>query len=310
MYNFKKNTKLYIVENGNKYPIDVYSDISASQTFDEQNHKQKTLHRLHNLHDTASITNANPANFSFTSPINGCGILLSLGTEYSAEARLRSFDIYIESDYVIYKIQNCIIENTVFNIERTSIVTISISGTGSKLYQVTNIPGVEVPEYTREYIIISSLQVEMDQVLNNIAGIHIEYSNSISWIDNTTLHESLTGEIAYPDNYVLTGRKVSGSITQFLTNDNLNTMGDTSRDSSLNIIIGDSNTSNILSFRMPSIVYTRRLNYDELINRVYDFRVNTNSGILRPDYIKLSYIYDRAENLVEDRLNNNIQIRS
>ena len=51
MYNFKKATKLYIVENGNKHTIDIYPDISASQTFEEQGYKRKTLHALNDLHD-------------------------------------------------------------------------------------------------------------------------------------------------------------------------------------------------------------------------------------------------------------------
>lgn len=56
MYNFKKNAKLYIVEldaNGsatNQHSIEIYSDITASQTFDEQSYKRKTLHKIGRAH--------------------------------------------------------------------------------------------------------------------------------------------------------------------------------------------------------------------------------------------------------------------
>ena len=75
MYNFKKNAKLYIVEldaTGSalkQHSIEIYSDITASQTFDEQGYKRKTLHNLTDLHDYAVVNNANVANFSFTTPV-------------------------------------------------------------------------------------------------------------------------------------------------------------------------------------------------------------------------------------------------
>ena len=75
MYNFKKNIKLYIVELNaagaptNRHAVEIYSDVSASQTFDEQSYKRKNLHALIDLHEYAVINNANVANFSFTTPI-------------------------------------------------------------------------------------------------------------------------------------------------------------------------------------------------------------------------------------------------
>ena len=123
MYNFKKNVKLYIVENGNKHSIEVYSDVSASQTFDEQSNKLKTLHDLNALHESASITKANVADFNFTTPIHNTTvtpIVLTLGTTYSS-GTVSFFDIYIESDNAIYKLEKAVIESMTFNIERNAI---------------------------------------------------------------------------------------------------------------------------------------------------------------------------------------------
>lgn len=290
MYNFKKTTKLYIVENGNKHPVSIYPDLSASQTFDEQSYPKKTLHAQDNLHNGAVITKANTANFSFTSPINGDSTLVRLGTTYN-NARLLSFDLYIEADTLIYKISNCIIENTVFNIERNSPVTMSISGSGSRLSKVASIPGTLVPTTQDQYLVIGSMNVVVGGVpLSSVASVHIEYVNEVSWKGYNTLHSSLSGSIAYPDSYVLSSRRVSGSITEFITDDNQDNLSEYGMSTPISIGLGTSSVPNTLFFLLPSTVFTRRLSIDEVFNRVYDFRLNTNSGQLIPEYSTTSGI--------------------
>ena len=301
MYNFKKNVKVYLVELNslgaatNQHSLEIYSDITASQTFDEQGYKRKTLHALTDLHEHAVINKANPANFSFTAPIldiNSTPILLSLGSTYST-GTIASFDLYIQSDNVIYRIQKAVIESLTFNLERESILTISVSGTASKLSKFGNvgavtIPGTPVSLGTKKYARIDTMSVSIaGSVLDSIASVNIELKNEIEWTPNNTIQEAVSNTTMYPSSYVLQRRTLSGSITQFLTSANVDTISDTSTSAAIILNIFStaySSSTPILQFNLPSTAFTRRLNFEELINRVYDFRLNTNTTTVKPIY--------------------------
>lgn len=290
MYNFKKNAKLYIVEGGNKHSINIYSDISASQTFDEQSYKLKTLHNLNNLHEGATITKASPANFGFTTPIldaTSAPVILRLATDYTG-GNIPSFDVYIESDNVRYKLEKAVIESSTFNISMDSVLTVSISGSASKLsVHQGSIPGTPVVDVVTGYVKPTGVAVTINSIaLESIASLNIEVANDVSWTPNSTLHKSLSNNIAYPESYTIQGRRVSGSITQFLTSDNVASLSDTTTTSPIviDIFTAIGQTTPFLKFNLPSSVFTRRLNMDELFNRVYDFRLNSNSTNVKPIY--------------------------
>lgn len=297
MYNFKKNAKLYIVEGSNRHSIEVYSDISASQTFDEQSYPQKTLHNQVALHDGAVITKANTANFSFTTPIHNVAsgttpIVLILGGDY-ASGSLASFDIYIESDNVIYRLQSAVIEGLTFNIERGAILTVTVSGTASRLSIHSTsaapvaVPGTPVSVGSRSYVYVAGLNTSISgTALTSVAALNVEIRYNVSWSGYTTLQASLNNTISYPNGYVVSGREIIGSITQFITTDNVSLLSDTSTSAPVVIDIFDSvgATTPLLKFNLPSVVYTRRLNMEEIFNRVYDFRLNNNSTIVKPIY--------------------------
>ena len=304
MYNFKKNAKLYIVELNaagnptNQHSIEIYSDITASQTFDEQSSPTKTLHNQIALHDYAVVNSANAANFSFTTPIlniTTVPIVLTLAREYST-GTITNFDMYIQSDNVIYKLTKCVIESVAFNIEMRSVLTMSVSGTASRISKhgnvPTTIPGtVFTPTYGAgsKYATVDTMRITVGgTTLDSVASVHMDLKNDIKWYDETTLNDSLQGNIIrYYTVYVLQKRTLSGSITQFLTSDNVDLVSDTSMTAAVDIQIFEqsySSTTPILRFNLPSTVFTRRLNFEELINRVYDFRLNSNSTIVKPLY--------------------------
>lgn len=305
MYNFKKNAKLYIVELNaagnptNQHSIEIYSDITASQTLDEQSAGRKTLHNPTYLHDYAIVNSANAANFSFTTPvlnITTVPIVLTLAREYST-GTITNFDMYIQSDNVIYKITKCVIESTAFNLDMKSVLTMSVSGTASKISKYGNVGAVTIPGTVftptygagNKYATIDTMRVTVGgTVLDSIAAIHMDLKNDIRWYDETTLQESLAGNtIRYYTAYVLQKRTFSGSITQFITSDNVDSLTDSSMTAAVNIEIYEQSYSSatpILQFNLPSTVFTRRLNFEELINRVYDFRLNSNSTIVKPLY--------------------------
>jgi hypothetical protein len=328
MYNFKKNAKAYIVYYDNagavyrQYQVEIYNDITASQTFDEQGYKRKTLHSLISVHEHATLNSANPANFGFTTPllsISEAPIFLTLGGDCST-GNLASFDLYIQSDNIIYKLTKCVIEQMAYNIERTSILTVSISGTASKLEKFGNvgsvtIPGTPLTYGVKSYIPISKLEVAVDNItLDSISGLSLDIKNDISWYPSKTVNEALAGTTMYPSSYILQSRTFSGSITQFLTSENVNLGSDTSVSSQVIVrVYSDlySSSTPILQFNFPSTSLIRRLNVEELINRVYDFRLNSNSGAPIQDYTTVVVqIFDRYGDIIMDRFDNSIFARS
>jgi hypothetical protein len=298
MYNFKKNARAYIVTSNGTHRIDLYSDITASQTFDEQGYKRKTLHNLRDVHDHAVVNSANPANFSFTTPIPNSDydpIVLTLGSDYS-NGNINSFDLYIQSDNVIYVLNKCVIGSMTFNIEMRAVLTVSISGTASKLSKFGNVGGpANIPgrasadsNFSRTYTTVDRLSTSIGTTrLDAIAAINVDLKNDTSWTGYKTINSAVTNTMMYPDSYVLQGRTLSGSVTQFITTENADTLFDTGTSSPVDISIfclDYSSTTTLLRFALPSVVFTRRLNFEELINRVYDFRLNSNSTIVGPIY--------------------------
>jgi hypothetical protein len=180
-----------------------------------------------------------------------------------------------------------------FNIEKSSILTVSVSGSASRVSKFGNVGAVTIPGTTfnvgtKSYIDTHRISTAVSgTVLDNVAALNVDIRNDISWTQNTTVNDAIAGTMVYPASYVLQGRTFSGSITQFLTSINVDTLTDTSTSASVVIGIfnnGYSQTTPILQFNLPSTVFTRRLNFEEVINRVYDFRLNSNLTIVKPIY--------------------------
>jgi hypothetical protein len=283
MYNFKRNSKLYLVYEGLKYRLETYSDLSVSQTFNEQGITRKTLHTQTDLHDHAVITRANVASFSFTVPFFDQASIqkeLELSTSYT-NGVAPSFDLYIESDNITYKLEKAVFETTTFNLSRDAPITVSLAGSGSKITKVTEIPGVLQATPSRTYTRVSTLNTEVNNTtLSSILNINMEVVNKITWTKNDTINQSLVGSIIYPTSFVLSGREIRGSVTHFVTETNKTELTDTSINATLDV---DINT-NLLSFQLPSVVFTRRDDTGDLITRTYDFRLNSNSQEVKPKY--------------------------
>lgn len=283
MYNFKRNSKLYLVYEGLKYRLEIYPDLSVSQTFNEQGVPRKTLHDQTALHEHAVIVKANTASFSFTVPFFDQTTIqkeLELSTSYT-NGVAPYFDLYIESDNIIYKLEKAVFETTTFNLSRDTPITVSLAGSGSKISQVTSIPGTLQSDQSRSYTRVSSLEVIIDNTtLSSVTNINIEVDNKITWTKNDTIDQTLAGNIVYPTSFVLSGREVKGSTSHFVTEDNKSQLVDNSTSATLLLKVN----STLLQFNLPSVVFTRRDELNDLIVRTYDFRLNTNSQNIKPIY--------------------------
>lgn len=301
MFNFLRDTNLYIVETNNslgmfKHNIPVYSDVSFSQTFNENRTPTKTLHNLGSLYSISSINKANPASFSFTTPVFKdeaiYPIILDLGTKLNTNSNLVSFDIYIESTEMVLRIENCVIETLTFNISRTEVLTISVSGSGKKITNFTDpIPGTLKPVPT-QYSVVRGIELIMDSVtLDSIAALNVEYSNEVSWRDTDTIHEALDMVVSYPASFSLSGINLFGSFTEFITDTNISQFNDNGVSSSLLIkVYADIGATPILSFDIDNIAYTRRINTGDIITRVYDYAINGGDTLVYPNYSGFSTV--------------------
>ena len=100
VYNFLKESSVFIVHGGSRYAINTTPEVSISQTFAEDSYTVKTLHDQTKMFEGTTITKANPANFSFgvyLTEEKDETIVKSLLTEYdtsSGEQLIKSFDLY------------------------------------------------------------------------------------------------------------------------------------------------------------------------------------------------------------------------
>jgi hypothetical protein len=289
IYNTKRGSKLYIVYNGLRYLLDIYPDLSFSQTFDETAVQVKTLHNQSNMFELASITKANPANFSFTIPLMkeaDLKIAHQLLVDYdstSKEVVVKTCDIYVVSDSQTFKLEKCVFENGIYQISRNQIITLSLSGTAKKLSEFTGaLPGaLQSRTSTRTYTAPYVLEVTLDNVVqSNITTISLEVQNKITWVEYPTLHKSLvvgdaSGTI-FPEAFVVGSRVLSGSLQQYLTDTNTANMNKWKTGSALRVRTGNGGGDWILDVNIPSVVYTNRVEVGEFYLQNYDFRMTHN----------------------------------
>lgn len=287
-YNFKRNCKVYLVQGSKRYKIDVYPDLSFSQTFDEKAVPVKTLHDQNAMFENAVINKANPADFTFTVMLpkeNDFTVLGDWLTKAGLSETLATYDIYVDTGVDIFKIRRCVAERATIQIVRDRIVTVSISGTGSQLTRFgisgTTIPGtLQTRDVSPTGIIIRRLAIDLAGAnLPSIASVTVELSNEVQWVEYTNLHQSLyvtsASDSQYPEVFVVSKKVLSGTIVQYVTDvsrDNLQTW---STSSSLRIRVGDSFTY-YLDIDIPAVVYTNRLQVDEAFTQGYDFRMVSN----------------------------------
>lgn len=287
-YSFKQNCKVYLVQGNLRWKIEVYPDLTFSQTFEEKSHNVKTLHDQNAMFEDATINKANPADFSFTcllvkgDDFNVIGNWLTLRNGLGSDEALTTYDIYVDNGVDIFKITKGVAVRATFQMIRDQLITVSLQGTASQLTKFgptgTAIPGVlQVRDEVHTPIIIRRLVIELDGVvLPNIAGLTLELSNEVQWIEYDTLHKSLyvtsASDTQVPEAFVVSKKVLSGTIQQYLTDTNSDNLQSWSTNSTLRIRVGDSSVY-YLDINMPKVVFTNRIQPDVLFSQAYDFRL-------------------------------------
>jgi len=322
-FNFKKAAKVYIrypVSTGTIYRLDV-QDITFSQTFTDKTYPQKTLHHQHKLHQASSIKKANPANFEFTIPAltqsdSWNKIVLDLLVDFkSGEYNLNTFDLWIigtdtpDSGTNAYKLNDCVITNGTFIIEKLENLKLTVSGQASKLVPYGSVgsagsthagilrSGTDLPtgvtadsawtSRTRTFQKADYLNISIGGVdIPAVTNVSVELQNDVKWNPYETVNDALNVTNAatsmYPSNFTLQKRTLSGSIAAYVEGDGAATgnIGDKhihtwGTGQTLTIKAGAS-ASLGFQFNLLNCSYTNRINAGDIFTQHYDWKMNDN----------------------------------
>ena len=270
--------------------LEIGPDITFGQTFTDSSTSVKTLHSQ-DFFERANISKANPANFTFKIPVfaeNDLQIvhdrLLDCGT----------FDLYISTQQDVFRLQKCVIKSGTYEIERSTPLTLAISGSASKLSKVGEYSSYSLPGVAQS--ITSGRQhlqpLEVTTTLNSVdissetVSINIELQNEVSWNQNKTVQGGMTASsranATYPENFTISKKVLSGSIQRYLCDSNNSDVNDYDEDATLRIKVGETISGSFygFDFNMPACSFTNRSSVADLYTQNYDWRLTDNSQSL------------------------------
>jgi hypothetical protein len=297
-FEFRREGQVWLEDTSSSayYRLHTTSEVTFSQNFKQEGVEKRTLHSLNTLFEGSVINEANPANFSFEifladQPTSNQHKPLDLLLNYSGNT-YNTFNLYfVYPDYspqVYYKIEKCVFTGGTFNIPTKGIITISLSGQGSKLTRVTeSFLGTDSSYTSAEtYVENTALQVTVgSDVLENIVSATLEVQNNIRWTPNNTIQKSLQATDAssssYPETFSLSDRSVGGSVVQYVNRDSSPNLQTWKENVTVRIQAGNSTTSPQLDVNMVNACsFTNRASFQEVFIQNYDYRIMTSPANL------------------------------
>ena len=130
----------------------------------------------------------------------------------------------------VWKLENCVIQDGNFEINKSRPLRLAISGEASKLSKYTGtIPGTlqNTNVITSTYTLpaIDTLTLDGVDISSDIVGLTVELQNDINWNKYTTLQGTYSTTSAstsmYPDNFTVGTRILGGSISKYLKDDSI-----------------------------------------------------------------------------------------
>ncbi len=300
-YNFQKEVKVYVVYDNTRYTIDV-SAIDFDQTFAEKSYNQRTLHFQRNLFEASVINKANPATFSFTMPLlkdTDLKIVFDLLVDYqSTQINLKSFDLYVATATDVFKLEECVITNGSFVIERSQPLSIEIEGEASRVTRGQTLTGsLQSRSATKTHTIPQKLIVTIGgATIPNIVSLTLELQNEINWTPYSTVNGAISASTPdtsmYPSSFSLSKKILSGSITAYLTNVNASEAQTWNDSAQIQIKAGNGLSTDSFrgfNFGPATCSYTNRASTGDIFLHSYDWRMIENPSNLANE---LQYITD------------------
>ena len=291
-YNFLRESSVHLVYGGSRYNLKTTPAVSFSQTFAEDAYQVKTLHDQTKMSQGTRITKANPADFSFAVHLTtekDESIVLDLLVDYdSTGSNIKSFDLYIVTGESTFKLNECVISDGQFNLNKGSPLILTVSGQAQKLERVGDetysLPGSLQSASSTRTPTLSLIDVEVSgSDVSNLVSAVLTIQNEISWTPYETLQNSLSVTSAsnamYPSGYTLERRVISGNIVQYLTSNNSSTVQTFNTNTGVRIktLV---NGSTFFDANLTSCRFTKRTSVAEAFTQTFDYRLLTNPADL------------------------------
>ena len=275
-----------------QYSLEVGPELSFSQTFTEDKHSVDTIHE-EKFFEAGTITKANPANFGFKLPVISEADFEIVRTKL---LDCTAFDLYVSTQQDVFKLENSVLTNGTFDIERSKPLSLSVTGEASKLTKIgTNssytVPGTIVEDSaTRTHLISEEHTITLggSDISDSVYSIKAELQNDIQWIPYQTVNAGLdvtnAATAMYPSSFTVNGKTLAGSIGRYLCDTTGADAQTFSTGTSLRIQAGkDIHVSNAypgIDINMTSCSFTNRAGVDEVFIQSYDWRFTDNSANL------------------------------
>lgn len=218
-----------ILTNGNTSRELLVSSASISQTFLEEERQVKTLHSMNQVVDT--FTNSKSAasvEFSFHLTagdellLNWFGFSKS-GSRYNIPLIVgaqpaNNFDLYLKTTTSWYRVTNVIAQSIGFDLSKGQPLTVNVSATGANWTEVFVLNTPALSTQNSSHFIHGSLEIVGQ---NNLAGLTFEITKSISWLNDKSVHDALSG-IYLPRRAIIEDLSIFGSITNYKRSPSLN----------------------------------------------------------------------------------------
>ena len=179
-----------------QYSLDVGPELSFSQTFTEDKHSVDTIHE-NKFFDASTITKANPANFAFQLPVISEDDFEIVRTKL---IDCTTFDLYVSTQQDVFKLENSVLTNGTFDIERLKPLSLSVTGQASKLTKVGANNSLYKPRgsaevHTRTHLISEEHTVTLgsSDISDSVFSIKAELQNDIQWTPYQTVNAGLRG---------------------------------------------------------------------------------------------------------------------
>jgi hypothetical protein len=274
-YAFKKEVAVYLVYGTLKYRIDI-NDISFGQSFKENSFPVKTLHNQSGF-EASSINQANPADFSFNTPLlkeERHKVVFDRLLDYA------TFDLYITSGQDVFKLDKCVIQDGTFEINKSKPLRLSISGEASKLSKISGVvPGTLQTDgtTTTTYIVpkIVTLTLGGTDISDSVTALTLEVQNDANWDKYNTIQGAVTATNAatsmFPSTFTIGTRVVAGSITKYL--DDSTDLLTWNTGTAMRLKVGTAGTFYGLDFNSTACSFTNRFQDGDVFLEEYSYRM-------------------------------------
>ena len=274
-----------------QYSLEVGPELSFSQTFTEDTHSVDTIHE-NKFFDASTITKANPANFNLKLPVISETDFDIVRTKL---IDCTTFDLYVSTQQDVFKLENSVLTNGTFDIERSKPLSMTVTGEASKLTKGAlssyTIPGAIVTDSaTRTHLISEEHTITLggSDISDSVFSIKAELQNDIEWIPYQTVNAGLGATNAstamFPSSFTINKKSLAGSIGRYLCDTTGSDAQTFSTGTSLRIQAGkDLHASNAypgIDINMASCSFTNRANVAEVFTESYDWRFTDNSADL------------------------------